>query len=122
MKALRGFLDSVEPQFHKGGKLERLYPLYEAIDTFLYTPGEVTKGAAHVRDALDLKRMMITVVFALGPCILFALFNTGYQANLAMADLGLTEATGWRAAVIEWLGMELSILYLYFLLPILPVV
>jgi len=105
MKALRGFLDSVEPQFHKGGKLERLYPLYEAIDTFLYTPGEVTKGAAHVRDALDLKRMMITVVFALGPCILFALFNTGYQANLAMADLGLTEATGWRAAVIEWLGV-----------------
>ncbi len=105
MKALRGLLDNIEPQFHKGGKLELLYPLYEAIDTFLYTPGEVTSGASHVRDGLDLKRMMITVVFALGPCILFALFNTGYQANLAMADLGLTETTGWRAVVIEWLGI-----------------
>ena len=55
---LRKLLDKVEPLFHKGGKLEKLYPLYEANDTFLYTPGEVTHGQTQVRDAIDLKRMM----------------------------------------------------------------
>ncbi len=65
----------------KAGKLEKLYPLYEAIDTFTYTPGEVTDGAPHVRDAMDLKRVMITVVLALIPCFFMAMWNTGYQAN-----------------------------------------
>jgi Na+-transporting NADH:ubiquinone oxidoreductase subunit B len=55
---LRKLLDSVEPLFKPGGKLEKLYPLYEANDTFLYTPGEVAKGKTHVRDAIDTKRMM----------------------------------------------------------------
>ena len=81
MKPLRNLLDRVEPAFHKGGKLEKLYPLYEAIDTFLYTPGEVTSGASHVRDGMDLKRMMITVVVALGPCIIMAMLNTGYPPD-----------------------------------------
>ena len=62
MKFLRNMLDRVHPIFAKGGKLEKLYPLYEAGDTFLYTPGNVTKGLTHIRDALDLKRMMIMVV------------------------------------------------------------
>lgn len=88
MKFLRDQLDAVEPLFKKGGKLEKLYPLYEAKDTFLFTPGEVTKGTSHVRDAIDMKRMMSTVIFALVPCILVALFNTGYQANLAIAEQG----------------------------------
>lgn len=88
MKFLRKQLDAVEPLFTKGGKLERLYPLYEAKDTFLFTPGEVTKGTAHVRDSIDMKRMMSMVIFALGPCILMALWNTGYQANLAIAERG----------------------------------
>ena len=105
MKILREALDKVEPTFHKGGKLEALYPLYEALDTFLYTPGEVSKGTTHIRDGLDLKRMMITVVVALGPCILMAIFNTGYQANLAMQDLGLTTVDSWRGCIIEWLGV-----------------
>ncbi len=105
MKFLRNFLDTLEPNFTHGGKLEKLYPLYEAIDTFLYTPGEVSQGQTHVRDALDLKRMMITVVAALGPCILMALFNTGYQANLAMENLGVTSVDSWRGTVIEWLGI-----------------
>ncbi len=104
MKFLRNFLDSIEPNFKKGGKLESLYPLYEAIDTFAYTPGEVTQGASHVRDGIDLKRMMITVVFALTPCILMAIFNTGYQANLALQQMGV-EASGWRAAIINALGV-----------------
>ena len=105
MKPLRNFLDGLEPSFKEGGKLEKLYPVYEALDTFLYTPGEVTSGASHVRDGIDLKRMMITVVAALVPCILMALFNTGYQANLALQEMGLTETVGWRAALIAWLGV-----------------
>jgi Na+-transporting NADH:ubiquinone oxidoreductase subunit B len=105
MKPIRTVLDAVEPMFEKGGKLERLYPLYEAADTFLYTPKDVTSGTTHVRDAIDLKRMMITVVAALIPCILMALFNTGYQANAALAKLGLTEAAGWRGMVLDLLGV-----------------
>ncbi|MEM7785135.1 MAG: NADH:ubiquinone reductase (Na(+)-transporting) subunit B [Planctomycetota bacterium] len=74
-------LDKVEPLFEKGGPLEKLYPLYEANDTFLYTPGEVTHGSTHVRDALDTKRMMTMVIIALLPCIFMAMYNTGYQAQ-----------------------------------------
>jgi len=102
---LRGFLDSLHPQFAKGGKFEKFFAVYEMVDTFLYTPGEVTKGASHVRDSLDLKRLMITVAVALGPCILMAMFNTGYQANQAIASMGLTEVEGWRACLMTWLGI-----------------
>ena len=105
MKPLRNFLDGLEPSFKEGGKLEKLYPLYEALDTFLYTPGNVTPEASHIRDGIDLKRMMITVVAALVPCILMALFNTGHQANLALQEMGLTETIGWRAELIAWLGV-----------------
>ena len=87
MKPIRNVLDRVKPQFERGGRLERLYPLYEALDTFLYTPGEVTSQASHVRDSLDMKRMMGTVVVALIPCIVMAMWNTGYQANLALDQL-----------------------------------
>jgi Na+-transporting NADH:ubiquinone oxidoreductase subunit B len=88
MNFLRKQLDAIEPLFKKGGKLEKLYPLYEAQDTFLFTPGSVTKGTTHVRDALDMKRMMSMVIVALLPCIFMALYNTGYQANLAIATAG----------------------------------
>ena len=119
MKFLRSTLDRVEPLFHKGGKLERLYPVYEALDTFLYTPGEVTTGASHIRDSLDLKRMMITVVMALTPCIIMACWNTGYQANRAIAvTLGeqpqadaveaIVESLGWRGVVLSTMGFDIS--------------
>ncbi len=104
MKALRGLLDKAHPLFVKGGKLEKGYPVYEALDTFLYTPGEVSKGASHVRDALDNKRLMITVAVALVPCILMAMFNTGYQANMAIASMGVSPE-GWRADIIMALGL-----------------
>lgn len=113
MKPLRKFLDSLEPSF-KEGKLKALYPLYEAIDTFLYTPPDVTSGLTHVRDGMDLKRMMSLVVFALGPCIFMAMYNTGYQANVALEQLvsqgTLLEpaATGWRAGVMNGLGLGYS--------------
>lgn len=105
MKPLRRFLDSIHPHFTKGRKLEKFYPAYEAIDTFLYSPGEVTKGASHVRDGLDLKRMMITVVAALGPCIIMAMVNTGYQANRALAKLGQSADGTWRGDMIAALGL-----------------
>ncbi len=81
---LRALLDRIGHHFEKGGRLERFHPLWEAADTFLYTPASVTKGGAHVRDALDLKRMMMLVVIAALPCVYMALYNTGLQANLAL--------------------------------------
>ena len=82
MTFLRKQLDSVEKHFVKGGKLERLHPLYDAIDTFLFVPGYKTENGPHVRDSIDLKRSMIFVVIALLPCLLFGIYNTGYQSNL----------------------------------------
>lgn len=105
MKLLRNFLDGIHPHFAKGGKFAKLYPLYEAADTFLFSPGKVTEGNTHVRDGLDQKRLMITVGVALGPCFFMALYNTGYQANLAMAEMGITLAPGWRGLVMQFLGM-----------------
>lgn len=106
MKLLRGILDRIEPQFEKGGRFERLYPLYEAGDTFLYSAPDVTKSGSHVRDGMDLKRMMILVVVALIPCIYMALWNTGYQANLAIYE-GASPVDNWRSLLFtDVLGMQ----------------
>src|SRR3989344_5132106 len=105
MKFLEHFFESKKPLFEKGGKLEKFYPVYEAIDTFAFTPDSVTKTTAHVRDALDLKRTMITVVFALIPAILWALYNTGYQAHLVLAS-GKFQAIGWRHDLLMSLGLS----------------
>ena len=116
---LRKMLDKVEPLFHKGGPLEMLYPLYEANDTFLYTPGEVSKGKTHVRDAIDLKRMMSMVIVALIPCIFMAMYNTGFQAQKIFAagaaevPSGYTIAEGlwsgdWRYTVLDAVGIDVT--------------
>lgn len=97
---LRRFLDSIEPQFHKGGKLEKWYPLYEAVDTIIYSPPDVTKNAAHVRDGIDLKRVMITVWLAAFPAMLYGMYNMGFQANTILAEMGATGIEGWRGALI----------------------
>ena len=104
MKVLRQLLDAAEPHFTHGGKLEKLFPIYELIDTFLYTPADVTKNASHVRDNIDLKRVMITVAVGLIPCMFMAMWNTGYQANLAMAHLGMESADSWRGVIIDIFG------------------
>ena len=93
----RDFLDSIEPHFTKGGKLEKYYGLYEMVDTFIYTPADVTRGTTHVRDGNDLKRTMTFVVIATACCILMAMYNTGYQANIAMEAMGLDKIDGWRS-------------------------
>lgn len=98
---LRSYLDKVEHHFEKGGKYEKWFALYEAVDTFLYKPSSVTKTTAHVRDGIDLKRMMITVWLCAFPAMLFGMWNVGYQANLVFAGnpelLALQE--GWRFAL-----------------------
>ena len=105
---LRRLLDSQKKAFEKGGKLERLYPLYEAIDTFLYTPGHVAHRASFVRDGADLKRMMVTVVVAMIPAILFGLYNVGYQANLAVESGTGTLPDNWQTALLQMLGVPFS--------------
>ncbi len=107
MKALQHFIESKKGLFETGGKLEKLYPVYEALDTFAFTPAETAEGRTHLRDALDLKRTMILVVMALTPCIFMAFYNTGLQAILAMEETGLAPQT-WRADVMEFLGLALT--------------
>lgn len=104
MSSTRQFLDKLHPHFARGGRFHNLYPIYEMVDTFLYTPPDVTSGATHVRDAIDLKRVMTYVWIAALPCLLMALINTGYQANLAMQSLGLESAPGWRGALLNLFG------------------
>jgi len=104
MKFLRNFLDRIEPAF-KEGKLKLLYPLYEAIDTFLYSPGHTTRTGPHIRDSIDLKRLMTIVVVALGPCIFMAFYNTGLQANTAIqSSSSITAVAGWRTDIAQALG------------------
>ncbi len=81
MKALRKFLDGVEPHFSEGGKWSRLAPLYEMVDTIFFVPGTVTSTAPHLRDAIDIKRSMFTVIVALMPALIFGIYNTGYQVS-----------------------------------------
>ncbi len=100
---MRAILDKLEQHFKPGGRLERLYPLYEAADTFLYTPGTSTRDASHVRDGLDVKRMMVTVVVALLPCVAMALYNTGYQANLAIS-MGAQPLDTWQTTLLRQAG------------------
>lgn len=101
---LRKFLDKKEKEFQPGEKYSFFYPIFELIDTFLFTPGEVTKNAPHVRDALEQKRMMIIVVFALFPCILWALFNTGYQINLNLENQLMQD--NWRHKLFFAMGFS----------------
>jgi len=100
----REFLDNLEPHFTKGGKLERYYGLYEMVDTFIYTPADVTRGRTHIRDGIDLKRTMTFVVIATFFCVMMALYNTGYQANSAMAALGLEKIDNWRSIPMTIFG------------------
>jgi Na+-transporting NADH:ubiquinone oxidoreductase subunit B len=101
---LRSILDSMEPHFHKGGKYESWYALYEAVDTVFYRPSDVTKTTSHVRDGIDLKRMMITVWLCTFPAMFYGMYNVGFQANTIMADLGLAAVEGWRGGIIDLLA------------------
>ncbi|SEK51052.1 Na+-transporting NADH:ubiquinone oxidoreductase subunit B [Halomonas daqiaonensis] len=95
---IRQTLDNLEPHFHKGGKYEKFYPLYEAVDTIFYAPPDVAKTTAHVRDGVDLKRIMITVWLCTFPAMIFGMWNAGWMANAAIAD-GFASMGTWREAI-----------------------
>jgi len=107
MRFLRRFLDLQKERFQSGGKLDHLYPLFEAVDTIFYTPDAVTTGTTHVRDALDLKRMMSVVVAALLPIVFFAMYNTGLQANRAIVA-GAQPLDSWQTRFFEALGYSFT--------------
>src|SRR6056300_442006 len=96
---LRSTLDKLEPQFKPGGRYENWYALYEAVDTIFYSPNHVTKATAHVRDGIDLKRIMITVWFAVFPAMFYGMYNLGFQANEVIAAQG-GALEGWRGAIL----------------------
>jgi Na+-transporting NADH:ubiquinone oxidoreductase subunit B len=98
--SLRSFMDSIAPQFEKGGRYSALYPVYEAIDTALYTPGHVTRGASHVRDGLDLKRIMMTVWACAWIPALVGSYFVGLQALGAMQEMGEDSVAGLRGWVL----------------------
>ncbi len=98
--SLRSMLDSIEPHFHKGGRYENFYALYEAADTIFYTPGYVTKTGVHVRDGIDLKRMMITMWMCTFPAMFYGMYNLGFQANTAMDAMGIAQTEGWRGVLV----------------------
>ena len=106
MEFLRKFLDRLEPTFSKGGEFESLYPLYEAADTIHFSPLDKARGTSHVRDGLDLKRLMLTVIAALVPCILWALYNTGYQAALAVEGAAMRLDTWQDIIFYDMLRMQ----------------
>ena len=106
MKALRNFMNKIEPSFRPGGKLAKLESVYDGMETFLFTPNATSRSGVHIHDGNDLKRTMITVVAALGPALLFGMYNIGYQHYLA---IGQTQE-GWFT------------MFLYGLLALLPVI
>lgn len=98
MKRLRELIDKIKPNFEKGGKFEKLHSTFDAFETFLFVPNRVTRSGSHIRDSLDLKRVMIVVVVALLPALLFGMYNTGLQHFRAM---GVADASVWTCF---WFG------------------
>ena len=86
MKLLRKYLDRVKPDFESGGKFSMLHSLFEGIESFLFVPNKTSKTGVHIHDANDSKRVMSIVVIALMPCLLFGMYNTGYQHYLSIGE------------------------------------
>ena len=105
---LRQFFDDKHHLFVSGGKYERYYALYEMVETFAYTPRTVTTVAPHARDFVDTKRVMTYVVLATFPALLFGLWNTGYQTNMAVASMGVDTVGGWRGWALGLVGYGYS--------------
>lgn len=108
---LKAYLEKIEPDFEPGGKYEKWYALYEAAATIFYTPGSVTKSTTHVKDSVDLKRIMIMVWMATFPAMFYGMFNIGQQAQLAIIDGAVwadTATAFWQAGLFQMLGGELS--------------
>ena len=105
--SLKDFFERIEPDFEKGGKYEKFYALFEAAYTIFYTPGKVNKGKTHVRDNLDLKRMMITVWACAFPAMFVGMYNVGLQAQLALIA-GFATPDVWQVSLFGMFGTELT--------------
>ena len=93
MNFLRKILDNMKPHFTDGGKLRKLYPAFDAFETFLFVPNHTTSSKCHIRDSIDLKRTMATVIIALIPCLIFGCYNVGVQHFSQLnIDLGFFKA------------------------------
>ncbi|WP_304371629.1 NADH:ubiquinone reductase (Na(+)-transporting) subunit B [uncultured Duncaniella sp.] len=110
MKALRNYLNRIKPNFEPGGKLQSLQSVFDGFETFLYTPNTTSRSGVNVHDSLDSKRIMIIVVLALMPCLLFGMYNTGYQNWLAA---GATEFPFWQLMAYGFLAVIPRILVAY---------
>jgi Na+-transporting NADH:ubiquinone oxidoreductase subunit B len=105
---LKAYLEKVEPNFEPGGKYEKWYALYEAAATIFYTPGKVNQAGTHVRDSIDLKRIMIFVWMATFPAMFFGMYNIGFQAQDAILTGAGTLPDAWQAALFTALGGEIT--------------
>jgi Na+-transporting NADH:ubiquinone oxidoreductase subunit B len=105
MKFIHNIFDRMEPSFAKGGKYEKYYAVFEMFDTFFRQPSSRTYSASHVRDGIDLKRIMITVWLCTFPVMFWAMYNTGFQALTAMAHMGVTPS-GWRTVITGLFGYD----------------
>ena len=116
MNFLRKQLDNVKPHFDKGGKFEKYAPAFNGIDTFLFVPNHTTKFGAHIRDGIDLKRVMITVVIALLPALIFGMWNIGYQNmgdGQGFMDYFIFGAIRFLPMIIVSYGVGLGIEFAY---------
>ena len=129
MKFLLKILEKQGKHFQKGGKLHRFYPLFEAGESFYFTSGKVTSGSVHIKDGLDLKRIMVAVILALTPLILISLYNVGLQTNLILSKVqDITELvnSNWRLGLFQSFGFSFNpqslfanfVLGLFYFLPI----
>jgi Na+-transporting NADH:ubiquinone oxidoreductase subunit B len=105
MKGLHKFLDEkIAPPFKEGGKLRKFWPMYDALETFAFVPGHTTHKGSHVRDGIDLKRTMFLVIVALIPCLLFGIYNIGFQYDAILTEAGRIDWLG-EARHATWLEM-----------------
>ncbi len=105
---LKEYLEKIEPNFEPGGKHEKWYALYEAVATIFYTPGKVNKSSTHVRDSIDLKRIMIMVWMATFPAMFYGMYNIGLQAHEAIAAGAGTLPDAWQAGLFAALGGDIA--------------
>lgn len=108
MSFLRRTLDNIHPHVTGEGKYKQFYALYEAIDTVFYSPADVNRGRNHVRDGIDLKRVMIYVWIAAMPTVFMGCYNVGLQANSVMASMGVTEIVGWRGDILAMFSIGID--------------
>lgn len=102
MKALRKFLDRIKPDFEPGGKYQAFRSVFDGFETFLFTPSTTSTSGVNIHDSLDSKRVMIIVVLALIPCLLFGMYNTGYQHWLA---IGAADFPFWELMAYGFLAL-----------------